>query len=459
MHQAIGSRSWRAFALTAVIALSSTKLKADDLTALEQLGKRVFFDEISSPATQSCSSCHVPETGWTTPQSDAAVMPGAVAVRFGNRKPLSNAYVVFSPVRDVDARTGGALWDARADGTAMAALGLDGVDPSLFGPAADQSVLPFTNPLEHNTTPEHVCRHVERRYAQLYAEAWGRNVSCTPGAADESFARIGLAIVAYEASAEVSAFASRFDSGELSVQERRGFELFTGEATCSTCHTVGEGTQPGDGSRPLFTSFTTFNIGVPRNPDNPFYAMGAVNDNLGDPINPSGELFKDVGDGTGRFKTPTLRNVGKVPDPSFVKRFTHNGFFNSLEGIVHFYNTRDARPACPIGFDVDEALANDCWPAPESSENLAGAGTAETDIGNLGLSADDEAALVAFLRSLNDDVAVRTPDSSRPNRNPRFDRDRLRLRSQGEASSRGGHFRSGSRDGHDSGDWRGRQAH
>jgi hypothetical protein len=197
-----------------------------------------------------------------------------------------------------------------------------------------------------------------------------------------------------------------------------------GKATCSECHTVPDGTEPGDGSRPLFTSFTTFNIGVPRNPDNPFYKMDAVNDNLGDAINPLGELFVDVGDGTGRVKTPTLRNVGKVPNSSFVKRYTHNGFFNSLESMVHFYNTRDVKPACPIGFDVDEALANDCWPAPENAQNLEGAGTSEVDIGNLGLSKNEEGELVAFLRALSDDVVVQHPDSEAQNTDRRWDHDR-----------------------------------
>jgi cytochrome c peroxidase len=43
----------------------------------------------------------------------------------------------------------------------------------------------------------------------------------------------------------------------------------------------------------------------------------------------------------GKFKIPTLRNVDKRPNTSFVKAYGHNGYFKSLEDIVHFYNTRD----------------------------------------------------------------------------------------------------------------------
>src|ERR1035437_10530806 len=47
----------------------------------------------------------------------------------------------------------------------------------------------------------------------------------------------------------------------------------------------------------------------------------------------------------GKFKVPTLRNVDKRPNTSCVKAYGHNGYFKSLEDIVHFYNTRDVSGA------------------------------------------------------------------------------------------------------------------
>jgi len=98
------------------------------------------------------------------------------------------------------------------------------------------------------------------------------------------------------------------------------------------------------------------------------------------PFNPDGPAWIDEGLGgylktvprfatlapanRGKHKVPTLRNVDLRPSADFVKAFGHNGYFKSLEAIVHFYNTRDALPRCD---SLKEALpGKNCWPAPES---------------------------------------------------------------------------------------------
>jgi cytochrome c peroxidase len=99
----------------------------------------------------------------------------------------------------------------------------------------------------------------------------------------------------------------------------------------------------------------------------------------------------------GKHKVPTLRNVDLRPGGSSIKAYGHNGYFKTLEGIVHFYNTRDVKPECPGLYTEAEALAADCWPAPEVAENV------NTDeLGNLGLTAEEEAAIVAFMKTLSD---------------------------------------------------------
>jgi cytochrome c peroxidase len=212
-----------------------------------------------------------------------------------------------------------------------------------------------------------------------------------------AYGNIGLSIAAYEASPEVNAFTSKYDytkTGEakLTKEEQRGFALFQGKAGCRACH-------PATGQQPLFTDFTFDNLGVPTNPENP-----AV---LADPgfIDPGlGGFLMNVGYDEdvylpewGKVKVPTLRNVDLRPDGEFVKAFGHNGYFKSLEGIVHFYNTRDVLDECPGSYTEEEALAADCWPAPEVEENV------NTDeLGDLGLTDEEEAALVAYLRTLSD---------------------------------------------------------
>ena len=74
---------------------------AQDVPALQELGKHIFFDNISSPPRQSCSTCHVAENGWTGGvagiNKKGVAIPGANPHTVGGRKPPSNAYASFSP--------------------------------------------------------------------------------------------------------------------------------------------------------------------------------------------------------------------------------------------------------------------------------------------------------------------------------------------------------------------------
>jgi Cytochrome c peroxidase len=88
-----------------VLALSQSVSGA--LTPTEELGKALFFDtDLSSPSGQSCAACHSPEVGFTGPDSNinahGAVYEGAVAGRFGNRKPPTAAYAGDSPILYTD---------------------------------------------------------------------------------------------------------------------------------------------------------------------------------------------------------------------------------------------------------------------------------------------------------------------------------------------------------------------
>jgi hypothetical protein len=52
---------------------------------------------------------------------------------------------------------------------------------------------------------------------------------------------------------------------------------------------------------------------------------------------------------------------------------------------------------CPGDYTEAQALAAECWPAPEVMENV---NTAE--LGDLGLSPEEEAAIIAFMKALSD---------------------------------------------------------
>ena len=81
-----------------------------------------------------------------------------------------------------------------------------------------------------------------------------------------------------------------------------------------------------------------------------------------------------------------------------MKAYAHNGYFKTLKQIVHFYNTRDAKPPCLSNFTpVEEAIAQGCWPVAEVPVNVN-----TSELGNLNLTHEQEDAIVAFMKTLND---------------------------------------------------------
>lgn len=84
-------------------------------------------------------------------------------------------------------------------------------------------------------------------------------------------------------------------------------------------------------------------------------------------------------------------NFGK----GFVKSYEHNGYFKSLQDIVHFYNTRDVLPPCEAVKERKPGV--NCWPAPEVPQNIN-----EEELGDLKLSPQEEGDIVEFLKTLSD---------------------------------------------------------
>ena len=365
-------------------------------TAKETLGKLIFFDEnLSLNSNQSCATCHAPEAGWTGPTSfineHGAVYEGSIPGAFGDRKPPSSAYATQSPILHVDKKgvfVGGNFWDGRATGE------------RLGSPAAEQALGPFLNPKEQAlpnaaAVVEKVCAST---YATLFKAVWGEAM-CDPVNADTAYDNIGYSIAAYEASPEVNAFTAKYDwsmqgKAKLTQLERRGFALFQGKGKCSKCHVS-------EGRAPLFTDYTYDNLGIPKNPENPATIANSswADPGLGGFLATRTDYATYAEANMGKHKVPTLRNVGLGPE-GVVKAYGHNGYFKTLEGIVHFYNTRDVLPKCPgdgTPYTEAQALDANCWPAPEVAANLN-----TRELGNLGLSADEEAAIVAFLKTLSD---------------------------------------------------------
>jgi cytochrome c peroxidase len=377
--------------LLLAVSVGTVAAKDPTLTPQEQLGKALFFDKnLSEPRGQACAACHAPNVGYTGPDAkinaQGAVYQGAMPGRFGNRKPPTAAYAGDSPVFSGPPFVGGMFWDGRATGA------------TLHDPLAEQAQGPFLNPLEQNNPDaQAVVRKAKASsYRHLFLEVCGSGKTV-----DQYYECIGRSIAAYERSKEVSTFTSKFDywlkgKAKLTGQERQGLELFRGKAKCDGCHVS-------TGPQPLFTDFTYDNLGVPKNPKNPFYKeldvnpLGAdwVDLGLGDALMKAGYPAAVYEPELGKMKVPTLRNVDQRPNNHFVKAYAHNGYFKSLEEIVHFYNTRDVLPVCDA--KSIKLAGSKCWPAPEYADTVN-----HTELGDLGLTRGEENALVAFLKTLSD---------------------------------------------------------
>jgi cytochrome c peroxidase len=339
---------------------------AAPVTAKERLGKRLFFEtSLSTPPGQACSACHDPRVAFANPETGLPVSRGARPGLYGSRNDQPVAYAVFVPPRHRDPEegswVGGLFWDGRANTLAEQAQG------------------PPLNPLEMaNPDVETIAAKLRAlEYARLFTEVYGGDALADP---QKAFAHMADAIAAYERTPEVSPFDSKYDhwlrgEAELSEQERRGLQVFETEekGNCAACHP----SRPAkDGSPPLFTDFTYDNLGLPPNPENPFYLLSAR-------LNPGGFAFVDLGLGAvvkdpaqnGKFRVPTLRNVAVTPP------YMHNGVFKTLFQVLAFYNSRDVAR----------------WPPPEVGQNVN-----KEELGNLRLTNEEMEDVVAFLKTLTD---------------------------------------------------------
>ena len=219
----------------------------------------------------------------------------------------------------------------------------DGRAPSLRA----QALMPIQDHTEMDETLEHVTDRLAATttYPPLFAAAFG-----SPEITAE---KIGLALEQYLLT--LTAFDAKFDralrgKAALSDEEKRGFELFmtendprTGQrgADCFHCH-----------GGPLFSDHQFHNNGLTPGDDTGRFRIT--------------HLEAD----RGKFATPSLRNVARTAP------YMHDGRFATLEEVVAHYSTGVHR-------------------SPTLDPNLA-----KHPEGGLQLSAGDQRALVAFLRTL-----------------------------------------------------------
>jgi cytochrome c peroxidase len=268
-------------------------LQGTGYRAVEILGKLLNYDRHMSVGRDvACSSCHMPYTGFTTPipsiNSGPVAMPGSMHFRWGKRKPQSYTYAPYFPQLEYNGALksffGGNFWDSRSTGY------------KLGNPDAEQAQHPPVDPNEHGF-PDTACiayRLSHAEYRPLFELVWGEGsldiqwpadteaICSTPeGAAvfngsrnalhhhltrssglapasdavampvalgpddrtkaNNVFDHWGQSLHAFEASANVSPFSSKFDAFlagtyTLTADEQAGYDLFRGKGNCNSCH-------------------------------------------------------------------------------------------------------------------------------------------------------------------------------------------------------------------------------
>lgn len=358
-----------------------------------RLGQQIFGDtDLSEPRGTACVACHQPDQGFAGNHgSRIGVALGSKPGSLGLRNAPTNGYQGFIPTfsfRTEDGATeaiGGHFWDGRADTLALQALG------------------PFLNPLEMNNASKRavVDKIAAARYAPLFRQQFGANIF---NDTDAAYTQIGVAIEAFERAA-LQPFSSKYDAmvrGQASFTppEARGMALFMdpARANCAGCHLMNPGSGKPEDS--LFSEFTYYatgiprNAAIPRNADPAFFDLGLCGPERTAPTLPANAAAGvNIENFCGKFKMPTLRNVAERP------AFMHNGFFNNLNEVVRFYSTRNSNPQHWYG---PSGVPNDLPAKYRGNIESAKAPLNRAPTAGPLLSEPEINDIVAFLRTLSD---------------------------------------------------------
>ncbi|MEQ8275071.1 MAG: cytochrome c peroxidase [Deltaproteobacteria bacterium] len=354
------------------------------------LGQKLFFDPRYSENDQiSCATCHAPDMAF---QDDRA--PTSLGLAYTGR----HAPTVINAAYSMNSRTWAnwMFWDGRAD--------------SIWG----QALGPPESRVEMGGSRLGIIYFLDRYYRDEYEAVFGplpplfdeegEPLYPTAGMPSEAawddldestkqllngvYVGFGKAISAYERrivsrNARFDAFITEIidgadDSDVLTAEEKLGLKVFIGDGLCIACH-----------KGPNFSDARFRNIGlaqvgehVPaedegraagiRNViDSPFNCAGPFSDHPDKSTCAVVDLeMSDRARALGTFKTPTLRDVSRSAP------YGHTGGLATLEDVIELYDR---------GGDEPGTYQGDLHPK----------------VRPLGLTEEEKAALVVFLRTLD----------------------------------------------------------
>ena len=342
------------------------------------LGEVLFFDKsLSFNKTQSCSTCHNPSTAFVDQRKNSAnqmVSEGDNPHLHGNRNANTALYAMFSPDFHFDEKiqdyVGGQFWDGRAKDLAEQAGGPP-VNPVEMGMPDKKSIV---ERLKANSI-----------YYKAITDIYGESIWADT---DKIYAIMEKAIAEFEKHELFAQFSSKYDrtlkgEAELTALEAEGKALFFDKTrtNCSNCHQSSEA----NSAKETFTNYRYYNIGVPSNQAliklNKLAADYVDNGLLDNPMVKGDEKQK------GKFKVPTLRNIG-VTAP-----YMHNGVFRDLKTVLLFKDSFN-NPNRKINPETEKA-----WDKAEYAQTI------NPDVLKAKPLTDEEInALEAFLKTLTDEA-------------------------------------------------------
>ena len=396
--------------------------RAAPLSAMAQLGRRIFYDpSLSSSGQLSCASCHSPQHAYGPPNDGPVMLGGPDLTRQGARAVPSLSYLERQPNFSIGPEQNdddnivpltqmaalgqqSARAAKTATGTAASAANIvpqgglfwDGRADTLQG----QALFPLLDPREMDGgSIERVAgllRHAS--YVERFVGLFGAGV-LNSSRLLVSEAMFAVARYQFE-DASFHPYTSKYDywlegKARLSESELRGLQLFNdpGKANCGGCH-LSSPTR--DGLPPLFTDHQYEALGAPRNAaliqnrDPAYFDLGVC-----------GPQRKDIAaerQYCGMFLTPTLRNVATR------HAFFHNGVFHSLQQVLDFYNFRDTNPEkiYPRGADGRLQKYDDIPQAYRANVDVVDPPFDRHPGDQPAMTAQDEADIIAFLKTLTD---------------------------------------------------------
>ena len=394
------------------------------LSAMALLGKAIFYDaSLSSSGALSCASCHSPDHAYGPPNDGPVMLGGATLSRQGARAVPSLTYLDRHPnfsigpdkgdddniidlaqmaaIGQQAARTtktaggtgasanivpqGGLFWDGRAD------------------TLQDQALFPLLDPNEMDGGSAEIVADKLRRapYVNRFVELFGAGVL---GNQSLLIAEAMFAVARYQVEEpSFHPYTSKYDywlegRARLSESELRGLQLFNDpdKANCAGCHTSAP---TRDNLPPLFTDHQYEALGAPRNA-----TLAGNRDPDHFDLGVCGPQRTDIPEQTqycGMFLTPTLRNTATR------HAFFHNGVFSTLEQVLDFYNFRDTNPEkiFPRAADGTVRKYDDLPQKYHANVDVTDPPFDRHPGDKPAMSEQDEADIIAFLRTLTDGYA------------------------------------------------------